>query len=76
MWSATDQNKKSQIKNWTQMIMMKNMKIKFNLDDDLPLNKMLELWNMKRVSRSVFLESNKYYSQVFQDRSLCKLWII
>ena len=55
------------------MIMMKNMKIRFNLDDDLPLNKMLELWNMKRVSRSVFRESNKYYSQVFQDRSLCKL---
>ena len=30
------------------------MKIKFNSDDDLPLNKTLELYNMIIVLRSVF----------------------
>ena len=29
-----------------QMIMMKNMKIKFNLDDKLPLNKIIEIPSM------------------------------
>ena len=37
------------------------MKIKFNLDDDLTLNKMLELHKMVIVVRSVSHESNKYY---------------
>ena len=37
------------------------MKIKFDLDDDLPLKKMLELHNMIVVVRSVFREGNKYY---------------
>ena len=39
----------------------KYMKIKFDLDDDLPLKKMLELHNMTVVVRSVFREGNKYY---------------
>ena len=39
----------------------KYMKIKFDLDDDLPLKKMLELHNMIVVVRSVFREGNKYY---------------
>ena len=39
----------------------KYMKIKFDLDDDLPLKKMLELHNMIVVLRSVFREGNKYY---------------
>ena len=39
----------------------KYMKIKFDLDDDLPLKKMLELHNMIVVVRSVFHEGNKYY---------------
>ena len=49
------------------------MKIKFNSDDHLPLNKTLELYNMIIVVRSVFLESNKYYPQVFLGECLCKL---
>ena len=40
------------------------MKIKFNLDDDVPL-KPLELYNMTIALRSFFLEDNKYYPEVF-----------
>ena len=40
------------------------MKIKFNLDDDVPL-KTLELYNMTIALRSLFLEDNKYYPEVF-----------
>ena len=37
------------------------MKIKFNLDDKLPLNKTIEIHNMIIVVRAVFHENNKYY---------------
>ena len=47
--------------------MIKNMKIKFTSDDNLPLKKTLELCNMVVVIRSIFCESNKYYPQVFLD---------
>ena len=40
------------------------MKIKFNSDDDLPVNKTLEIRNMIKVVRSVFHKGNKYYPQV------------
>ena len=40
------------------------MKIKFNSDDDLPLKKALELYNMVVVVRSVFHKDSKYYPQV------------
>ena len=43
------------------------IKIKFNLDDNLPLNKMLKL------HRSVFEEDGKYYPQVFLDECLCEV---
>ena len=42
----------------------KNIKFKFNSDDDLPLKKMLDLYNMIIVLRSVFHKGNKYYPQV------------
>ena len=41
------------------------MKIKFNSDDNLPLNETLKLHNMTKVIRSVFQEDGKYYPQVF-----------
>ena len=44
-----------------------NMKIKFNSDDDLPLNKMLKLHMLTIIVRSVFEEDGKYYAQVFLD---------
>ena len=49
------------------------MKIRFNSDDDLPVNKTLKLYNMVIAVRSVFHESRKYYLQVFLDECLCKL---
>ena len=41
------------------------MKIKFNSDDDLPLNKPLKFHNMTITIRSVFEEDGKLYLQVF-----------
>ena len=36
------------------------MKIKFNWDDNLPLNEMLTLHNLRVIVRSVFQEDGKY----------------
>ena len=60
------------------MIMMKNikMKIKFDQDDELPLNNTVEIHNATIVLRAVFHENNKYYLQVFLDECLCELNII
>ena len=41
------------------------MKIKFNSDDNLTLNKTLKLHNITITIRSVFEEDGKYYPQVF-----------
>ena len=51
----------------------KYMKIKFNSDDELPLNKTIEIPTMTIVVRAVFHENNKYYPQVFLDECLYKL---
>ena len=49
------------------------MKIKFNTDEDLPLNKTLKLYNLTIIVRSVFEEDSKYYPQIFLDESFCEL---
>ena len=49
------------------------MKIKFNSDDSLPLNKTIEIPSMTIIVRAVFHENNKYYAQVFLDECLYKL---
>ena len=41
------------------------MKIKFNSDDDLPLNKLLKNHAITIIIRSVFEEDGKLYPQVF-----------
>ena len=41
------------------------MKIKFNSDDNLPLNKQLKFHNMTITIRSFFEEDGKLYLQVF-----------
>ena len=41
------------------------MKIKFNSDDELPLNKKIKIPSMIIIVRAVFHESNKYCSHVF-----------
>ena len=46
------------------------MKIKFNSDNELPLNKTIEIPTMPIVVRAVFHENNKYYIQVFLDEYL------
>ena len=49
------------------------MKIKFNYDDDLLLNKPLKFYLMTITIRSVFEEDGKIYWQVFLDDTLHEL---
>ena len=49
------------------------MKIKFNSDDDLPLNKQLKFINLTIIVRAVFEEDGKYYLQIFLNQSLYEL---
>ena len=51
------------------------MKIKFNSDDDLSLNKPLKFHNMTIIIRSVFEEDGKLYPQVLLDDTLYELSI-
>ena len=47
------------------------MKIKFDSDDDLPVNKLMKFYNLTVIIRSIFERNGKYYSQIFLDNSLC-----
>ena len=49
------------------------MKIKFNSDDNLPLNKILKLHNTTIVMRSIFQKDCKYHPQVVLDEFLYEL---
>ena len=49
------------------------MKIKFNSNDHLPLNKQLKLHNLTIIVRSAFQGDNKYYPQMFLDECLYEL---
>ena len=49
------------------------MKMRFNLDNNTPLNKILKFYILKVIVRSVFQEDGKYYLQVFLDEFLYKL---
>ena len=49
------------------------MKIKFNADDNLPLNKTLKLHNITIIIRSVFEEDGKHHPQVYLDKCLYEL---
>ena len=51
------------------------MKIKFNCDYNLPLNKPLKFHMMTIIIRSVFDEDGKLYPQVFLDDALYELSI-
>ena len=48
-------------------------KIKFNSEDNLPLNKPLKFYNMAVTIRCVFSEDNKLYPQLFLDEALYSL---
>ena len=43
------------------------MKIKFNSDDNLPLNKPLKCHNLTIIVRSCFQEDSEYYPQLYLD---------
>ena len=51
------------------------MKIEFNSDDNLPLNKPLKFHNMTITIRTVFEEDGKLYLQAFLDDTLYELII-
>ena len=51
----------------------KYMKIKFILDDELPLNKTIKIRSMIIVVRAVFHENNKYYAQVISYEKFKKV---
>ena len=48
------------------------MKIKFNLYNNLPLNKIIEIVTMEIVVRPDFHENKNYYPQIFLDWRLHK----
>ena len=46
------------------------MKIKFDSDDNMPLNKLWNHHNLTVVVGSVFQEDSKFHPQIFLDDSL------
>ena len=46
------------------------MKIKFNSDDDIPLNKQLNFPTITVIIRNIFAKDGKYYPQNFLDECL------
>ena len=46
------------------------MKIKFNSDDDIPLNKQLYFLTITVIIRNIFEKDSKYYPQCFLDECL------
>ena len=49
------------------------MKIKFNPDGKLLLNKAIEIPNMAIIARAVFHKNSRYYPHVFLGKSLYKM---
>ena len=49
------------------------MKIKFNSDDNLPLNKQLKFSAMTIAVRSVFEDDGKFYPQIYLNECLYDL---
>ena len=49
------------------------MKIRFNSDGNLPLNKTLKLYNITIIIRSVFEEDGKFYPQIYLEECLYEL---
>ena len=49
------------------------MKIKFNTDDNLPLNNQLKLHLLTIIVRCIFEEDGKFYLQLYLDDCLYEL---
>ena len=85
VFDSTDENKKKYnyllkkynvfngIRDKIKEISSGDQMIKFNSDDNLPLNKPLKFHNMTKAIRSVFEEDGKLYPQVFLDDTLYEL---
>ena len=54
-------------------MIMTYMKTKLHLDEELLLNKAIEIPSMTIVVRAIFYEKIKYYSQGFLDECLYKI---
>ena len=52
------------------------MKTKFILNEELPLNKTIEIPSIIIVVRVVFHENNNYYPHIFLDEHLYKFGVI
>ena len=46
------------------------MKIKFNSDNDIPLNKQLNFPTITVIIRNIFEKDSNYYPQIFLDECL------
>ena len=46
------------------------MRIKFNSNDNLPLNKISKRYNLTIIVRSLSQEDDKHYPQIFLDECL------
>ena len=46
------------------------MKIRFNSDDDLPLNKQVKILSMTIIIRNTFERDGEYYPGIFLDECL------
>ena len=51
----------------------KFIKIKFHSDDELPLNKAIEITVIIITVRAISYKNKKYYPQAFLDECLCEL---
>ena len=51
----------------------KYMKIEFDSNDKLLLNKMIQIPVMAIVVRGIFYQNNKYYPQLFLDKCMYKI---
>ena len=49
------------------------MKIKFDSNDDLPLNKILKFHILTIIIRNAFEKDGKYYPQIFLDDTLYEI---
>ena len=49
------------------------MKIKFDSDDNLPLNKILNFRVLTIIIRNIFEKDDKYYPQIFLDDCLYEI---
>ena len=49
------------------------MKIKFNSDDDIPLNKQLKFLTTTVIIRNIFEKDGKFYPQNFLDECSCEV---